>query len=803
MERLRHKILVYDGAMGTMLQKSGLKLNQCPESLNISHPEMLIDIHRAYVEAGADLIQTNTFGANRIKLSEFGMEHEVKRFNGAGIQLARKAAGRETMVVGDIGPLGKLIHPLGKMTFDQAYDVFYEQAKVLGDSGADLLAIETMSDLQEMRIALIAAKEATGLPIIAQMTFSEDMRTLTGTNPETTATVLESLGASVIGVNCGSGPKNMVPIIERMAKVTTAFLIAQPNAGLPQLINGNTVFQQTPDEMACYVKPFIQAGANIIGGCCGTTPDHIEAIASAAHSQIMTPKKEISYSKLASRSKIVCIGSTFPTQFIGERINPTARKKLARSIVQGDMSLVCEEARGQVKAGASILDVNMGVPNIDEAVVMTKAIEEIQRLVDVPIAIDSTKPEVLEAGLKAFIGKPLINSVNGHEESLEHILPLAKKYGASILGLTLDKNGIPRTANERLEVARHIVNRALKFGIARDDIFIDCLVLTAGAQQSLVIETIETLKLIKEALGVKTILGVSNVSHGLPHRELLNATYLAMALGNGLNLPILNPYHDDMINTMKAADVLNNRDIHGQYFIQWEPAETSAKSSTLAKSPKSSLDKSEKHAHPLFKGILEGDKDHIVGSIEAELALGQKPLDLINQYLIPALELVGKKYEEKIYFLPQLMLAAEAMKKAFLRLKMEMTSDRSIKKDTIVMATVKGDIHDIGKNIVSVMLENHGFNIIDLGKDVSTDLIIQTAVRENAKIIGLSALMTTTMPEMGRVMEDLRVLGKPIDVMIGGAVVNVEYAKSIGAHYSHDAVEAVALAKRLTRKISF
>lgn len=802
MERLRHKILVYDGAMGTILQKSGLKLNQCPESLNISHPEMIMGIHRAYVEAGADLIQTNTFGANRIKLSEFGMEHEVKRFNETGIQLARQAAGKDTLVVGDIGPLGKLIHPLGEMTFDQAYDVFYEQAKVLGDAGADLLAIETMSDLQEMRIALIAAKEAADLPIIAQMTFSADMRTLTGTDPETAVTVLESLGASIIGVNCGSGPKDMVPVIARMAKVSQAYLIAQPNAGLPQLINGKTVFQQTPEEMARYVKSFIEAGANIVGGCCGTTPDHIKVIARLAHSQHPASKNEIAYSKLASRSKIVCIGSTSPTQFIGERINPTARKKLAHSIVQGDMSLVCQEAQGQVKAGASILDVNMGVPNIEEAAVMIKAIESIQRLVDVPIAIDSTKPEVLEAGLKTFIGKPLINSVNGHEESLERILPLAKKYGASILGLTLDENGIPLTANKRLKVAQHIVNRALKLGIARDDIFIDCLVLTAGAQQSLVMETIKALKIVKEELGVKTVLGVSNVSYGLPHRELLNATYLAMALGNGLDLPILNPYQGNMIHTMRAADVLNNRDIHGQYFIQWEP-ETTINPVSFPESQKNSVKKLGEQYHPLFKGILEGDKEHIVRYIEAELTRGQKPLDLINQYLIPALELVGKKYEEKIYFLPQLMLAAETMKKAFLRLKVEMTPDKNEKKNTIVMATVKGDIHDIGKNIVSVILENHGFNIIDLGKDVSTDLIIQTAIRENAKIIGLSALMTTTMPEMARVTESLRVLGKPIEVMVGGAVVNAEYAKDIGAHYSHDAVEAVALAKRLARKISF
>jgi len=787
--------------MGTMLQQNGLSPRECPEQLNYLRPELITSIHEAYIKAGADFIQSNTFGANRIKLREFGLANEVQRINAAGVRLVKRAAqncSRDIFVVGDIGPLGKLIHPMGEITFDEAYEAFYEQAKALATAGAELIAIETMSDLQEIRIAVMAAREATGLPIIAQMTFQEDQRTLTGTDPETAATVLEALGVEIIGVNCGSGAENLLPVVKRMSQVTSAFIIAQPNAGVPLLINGQTVFRQQAAEMAAYVPKLVEAGANIIGGCCGTTPEHIKQLSLAVRNLKPQSKKPIDFSKLASRSKTVFIGSDYPTACVGERINPTARKKLAESIKQLDMQIVCREAREQVEAGASILDVNMGVPDIDEPAAMAKAVLEIQRTVDVPVAIDSNNPEAIEAALKCFTGKALINSCNGSRNSMEKILPLAKKYGAAILGLTLDDKGIPETAEARLNIARRIVNTALQYGIARENIFIDCLVLTAGAQQPMVMETIKALKMIKQELGVKTMLGISNVSHGMPNRDLINATFLAMALGNGLDLPIINPHSGNMINTLKAADLLTNHDKKGSYFINYVPRLNYANNSAHANTALPLAEPKDKIInHPLYDLILEGDREHIVEQINHSLSAGAKPLDIMNNYLIPALEEAGRKFESKEFFLPQLMMAAETMKRAFQRLKKEIPVQEKASQATIVIATVKGDIHDIGKNIVALMLENHGFNVIDLGKDVPTETIISAAVQHNARIIALSALMTTTMAEMKNVCQALKALEKNIEVMVGGAVVTQSYAQEIGAHYARDAVSAVALAKEL------
>lgn len=799
---LKEKILIFDGAMGTMLQQNGLTSQDCPEQLNYLRPDLITKIHESYIKAGADFIQSNTFGANRVKLGEFGLADEVQRINAAGIQLVKKAAqncGKGIFVVGNIGPLGKLIYPIGEIDFDEAYDIFFEQAQALAAAGADLIAVETMSDLQEIRIAVIAAREATGLPIIAQMTFQEDQRTLTGTDPETAATVLESLGTEIIGVNCGSGAENILPVVERMSQVTNAFIIAQPNAGLPLLINGQTVFKQNAVDMSSYVPKLVEAGANIIGGCCGTTPEHIQKLSLAAKNLKPKSKSQINFSKLASRSMTVFIGSDYPTACIGERINPTARKKLAESIKQLDMQMVCREAREQFEAGAPILDVNIGVPDIDEPTAMAKAVLEIQRTVDVPLAIDSNNAWAIEAALKNFAGKALINSCNGRRESMENIFPLAKKYGAAILGLTLDDKGIPDTASARLNIARRIVNTALKYGIAKENIFIDCLVLTAGAQQQAVMETIKALKMVKEELGVKTMLGVSNVSHGMPNRELINATFLAMALGNGLDLPIINPHSDNMMNTLKAADLLTNRDKNGSYFINYTPRFNKTNNSTNTALPRTGK-KDNSINHPLYDSILDGEKEHIVEHINHSLSEGIKPMDIMNKYLIPALEEAGRKYETKEFFLPQLMMAAESMKKAFQRLKNEITVQEDASKNTIVIATVKGDIHDIGKNIVALMLENHGFNVIDLGKDVPAETIVSAAVHHNAQIIALSALMTTTMAEMKNVCQAVKTMEINIDLMVGGAVVTKAYAQEIGAHFARDAVSAVALAKQLCGK---
>ncbi|HRY12297.1 MAG TPA: homocysteine S-methyltransferase family protein [Syntrophomonadaceae bacterium] len=824
---LRERILVLDGAMGTMLQQKGMMPGQCPELFGIEHPEVLQEIHQQYAEAGAEIIETNTFGANRFKLAEYGLEDRVEEINAEAVRLARAAAKNKALVAGCIGPTGRLLRPMGNVNFDDLYDAFAQQAAALERAGADLISIETMTDIGEMRAALIAAKQASRLPVIAHLTFESGGRTMTGTDPLTTVVILDALQPLAIGANCSGGALDLLPIIEVMGRHSRSFISVEPNAGLPRLVGDKTVFPALPEEMAEHALRLKDAGANLIGGCCGTTPQHIQSIAAVLKGMPAVRRQAAQLRGFASRSQVLLIGADQPLAVIGERINPTARKKLASDIKEGKMQLVVEEAKRQAGV-ASMLDVNMGVPGIDEPAAMNQAVAAIQAAVDIPLSLDSTNQRAIEEGLKSFVGRALINSTTGEDKSLDAVLPLAKKYGAAVLGLCLDENGIPDSAEGRMQVARKIYRRARECGLRDEDIFIDCLVKTASAEQVQVMETLSAVQQVKQEMGVGTVLGISNVSHGLPARDILNSTFLAMAWAAGLDLPILNPFDQRMMDVTRAAAVLLNRDEHCASFINYyknyssnslstggmrhpicercnipdqikdREAGTTTKNTANLPAAETATDDITVR---IQKAVMEGNSVIMEALIEEALQKGMPALDIVNQGLIPGIERAGELYEQKKYFLPQLMTAAEAMKKAFAFIKPFLSQEAATQHNgTIVMATVEGDIHDIGKNIVIVMLENYGFKVVDLGKDVPADKILEAARQEDADIIGLSALMTTTMPRMRDVIEGVKNLNLRSRVMVGGAVLNQEYADQIGADaYSADARAAVKTAQQLMR----
>jgi len=823
---LKERIVILDGAMGTMLQDKGMVPGECPELFGINNPQILGDIHYMYAQAGSDIIQTNTFGGNRLKLAEYGLEEQVVEINSQAIEIAKQNVKRNILVAASIGPTGKILKPVGNVSFDDLYEVFKEQAIICEKAGADLISIETMTDIGEMRAALIAVKSNTRLPVIAHMTFEDGERTMMGTDPLTALIILEALQPLAIGANCSGGSMELLPVIEKMGKYASVNLSVEPNAGIPRLVNGKTVFPDTPEEMAEYALRLRDAGANIIGGCCGSTPEHIKAIASTVKGLKPQKRQPGRVRAFASRSKHVLIGKDYPLAFIGERINPTARKPLAQDIRDSRMQMVVDEARKQCSSGAPMLDVNMGVPGIDEQEAMKKAIMAIQSAADVPVSIDSTNAAAIEEGLKTFVGRPLINSTTGEDKNLEIILPLAKKYGAAVLGLCLDENGIPGNAKGRVEIAKKIYRKARDFGLRDEDIYIDCLVQTASAEQGKAVETLTALQEVKAELKVGTVLGVSNISYGLPAREILNAAFLTMAWAAGLDLPIMNPFEEKMMDVTRAAAVLLKRDVNSIEFINkykdYKPG-GSNNSGTVRHSicehcniPKL-LQGEEKMVKPddstsmesckiensiyeqLKTAVLEGDTDNIenliLKALNEEKAV---PLEIINKALVPGIEKAGEYYGQKKYFLPQLIMASEAMKKAFAVIKPYLPRDSEKEKGVIIMATVEGDIHDIGKNIVCAMLQNYGFHIIDLGKDVKTEYIIEMAEKEKVDIVGLSALMTTTMPRMVDVIQGIKNRGLACKIMIGGAVLNQEYADSIGADaYAKDARSAVLTAQKL------
>lgn len=784
-------IHIFDGAMGTMLQEGGLKAGACPELMNLEHPDVVRKIHEAYIEAGATMIETNTFGASALKLDHYGLENRVAEINQAAVRIALEASQGRAKIVGSLGPTGRFIVPLGDLEFEEACQSFYEQAKALAEAGADYLIFETCIDIQEMRAGLLAAKDATKLPIICQLSYSEDGRSVTGTDPQTAAITLEALGADIIGVNCSLGPQELVPIVEALANNCSVPISVLPNAGMPRLENGRTIFPMEPDEFASWGTKLVAAGATYLGGCCGTTPAHIKALTEAVKDLSPAERKpRDNRLRLTSRSKTVIIDKDLPTTLIGERINPTGRKKLAEEIKNGSLFSVKREAIDQVRAGARLLDVNMGVGGIDQVKAMHDAIREVSQITDAPLAIDTSDTKSLEAGLRAYPGRALINSVSAEKERIDEFLPLAKKYGAAILCLPITEDGVAKTAEDRIDVVNGIIQEAKKHGLKDGDFLLDALVMTVSADQNACLEVLKTLRLYRTKFGYPATMGLSNISFGLPNRPLINSTFFAMCLAAGLDAPIMNPYDEKMQEALMASAVLLGKDPRGIDFSRNEANLKTPKKAATAKPVEGDVLAAIKQA------VIDGASESIAILTERAIREGHSSNEITEKALTAAMNDIGVDFGAGRVFLPQVLLSAEAMRASFQKIKELLPAQQEANKGTVVMATVKGDVHDLGKNIVSALLSNSGFNLIDLGKDVDADTIVRTALEKEADIVGLSALMTTTMTQIDKVVKALREAGSEARVIVGGAAVTEDYATSAGADaYANDGVSAVKIAK--------
>lgn len=788
-EILGRRILFFDGGMGTMLQKYGMKAGELPELLNITDPQLVCRIHDEYLAAGADIITTNTFGANPLKSDEMGAS--VDMIIAAAVGNARKsvnkAGGKERFVAFDIGPTGKLMEPIGDLSFDRAYEEFARIAKTAETAGADLAIIETMSDTLEAKAAVLAVKENTKLPVFLTMTFDETYKTLTGADVHVMSAMFEGLGMDCLGINCGLGPVQIAEMMEELSKISSIPIMAQPNAGLPQIVDGKTVYDVDPEQFGEECERIAKCGASVMGGCCGTTPDHIKALIErcGSYSPIVEEKD---FTVAASYSKAVYLDDR--PIIIGERINPTGKKKFKEALREGDVDYIVNEAFKQRDAGAHILDVNVGLPEIDECSMMERAVKAVSAAVNLPLQIDSSDPEVIERALRIYNGKPMVNSVNGKKESLDAILPIVAKYGGVLVGLCLDENGIPETAEERAAIAKRIADEAAKYGIKKKDLVMDTLTLTISAQQKESAETVKALHMIKTELGIKTVLGVSNISFGLPRREIVNSTFFALALYNGLDACIINPCADSMMNTYRAYRALACIDTDCADYIA---AYAGTKSETTVTRADAAAKPEEEKREKLFDIIVKGLRDQSYEETKALLKT-REPMDIINGILIPALDAVGKEFEAGTMFLPQLMMSAETVKNSFDAVK-EKIMEGGVPQESkgkIVVATVKGDIHDIGKNIVKVLLENYGYDVYDLGKDVPPEDIVNCMKENDIHLCGLSALMTTTVVSMEETIKAIRAAGLDAKVWVGGAVLTQEYADMIGADkYCKDALSSV------------
>ncbi len=808
MQAVKERVLVLDGAMGTMLQERGLKAGQSPEEMNLTAPEVVAGVHRAYLDAGADIIVTNTFGGTRAKLEHYGLEDQLARINAEAVRIAREVAGEKAYVAGSIGPTGRFVEPVGDMSFDEAAALFSEQARALIDAGCDLISLETFLDIKEIRAAVIAIRELSAdIPVIAMLTFEEKGRSVLGSPPEAAAITLEAVGASMIGSNCGLGVEGIYEILRAMRRVTALPLISQANAGLPVLRDGVTVFPGTPQEMTAYHDRLIELGVRVIGGCCGTTPAHIGAMKeglSGKQAPFRQPEGD-GTTWLSSRGAHAAIGAAHPAALIGERINPTGKKLYSQELRESKVSYIRREALEQTALGATLLDVNVGTPGIDEPAAMERAVFCITGAVQTPLVIDSSSPQALEAGLKAADGKVLVNSVNGEEKSLAAVLPLVKKYGAALVCLTLDDDGIPAEAAGRVAIAQKIASRAEAAGIRRSDLVVDCLTLTVSAEPKGALVALEAVRLVS-ALGLNTTLGVSNISFGLPCRPLISSTFFSMAIYAGLTSAIVNPKEAPMMAAWRSAMVLLGKDVNAAAYIDsyrgqvvGGTAQPSAERGGAA--PEAEEAGPEGIRGRLAKAVINGELEAVVALVEQALAEGLTPMEISTQALLVGLEEVGCRFGSGSFFLPQVMVSADTMKAAFARLKQELSGGGLESLGKILMATVEGDIHDIGKNILVTLLENNGFEVIDLGKNVPASRILEEARAHQVDAVGLSALMTTTMAQMDKVVTLLKAEGVRSFTMVGGAVVTQEYADEIGADlYAKDAMEAVARIKKLLAK---
>jgi len=778
------ELILLDGGMGTMLQAEGLPLGQLPEVWNVTRPDAVSAVQRRYAGAGSKVLYTNTFGANRYKAA--GCGYNVKELVAAGVRCARKAAeGFDGVRVAlDIGPTGRLLEPLGDLSFEEAYDVFREIVTAGAEAGADLIVIETMSDLGEMRAAVLAAKENCDLPVWATMTFEATGRTFLGVTVGAMALTLTGLGVDALGFNCSLGPKELLPLVEELRKWTSLPLILKPNAGLPDPATGK--YHITPEEFAAELSKAPEKGVTILGGCCGTTPAFIRAAAEALSGVRPAARSETIRGGVCGAAAAVALGGI---RVIGERINPTGKKRFQQALREGDIDYIVARGIEQQDAGADILDVNVGLPGLDEPALMRRTVRALQAAVDLPLQIDSSDPRAIEAGLRAYCGKAIVNSVNGKKEVLDAILPLCKKYGAAVVGLCMDENGIPQDWQGRVAIAKRILDAALSYGIRKEDVLIDCLTLTVSAQQEQAAETIAAVRAVKEELGLHTVLGVSNISFGLPARENITVSFLSQAMYAGLDLPIVNPNQSAVMDAIAAFRVLSGEDRDSEAYIR----RFANASADAVPAPKSGGEMSIGEA--IMRGLSGETAALTVKALEE-----MDELAAVDRLLIPALDRVGERYERQEIFLPQLMKAATAACAGFevIKTRIAKRGGASVSKGKIVLATVQGDIHDIGKNIVRVVLENYGYTVIDLGRDVPPQTVVETAVRENVRLVGLSALMTTTVTSMAETIAALRKSGHDCKIMVGGAVLTEEYAAEIGAdYYARDAKQGADIAKKV------
>ena len=779
---LYNGLVILDGAMGTVLQQRGLPPGGKPELLNFTNPGLLRSIYREYIEAGSQILCANTFGANALKLA--GTGYTVDQVVSAAVAVAKEAAAGTDMKVSlDLGPLGELLEPLGTLSFERAYGYFKEVAVAGEKAGADLVSIETMTDLYEAKAALLAVKENTSLPVLVTMSFEQSGRTFTGCTIPSMARTLEGLGADAVGLNCSLGPDLLAPLLKELCENTRLPVIAKPNAGLPDPATGK--YGMGPEEFVSALLPCLEAGVTIFGGCCGTSPDYIRALSKALEGKMPAPRTYRSTGFVCSAMTPCFLGEV---RVIGERVNPTGKKRLQQALLEQDLDYVLDLAVQQEDAGADILDVNVGHPGVDEAVLLPQAVKKIQSAVALPLQLDSTNPAALEAGLRVYNGKAAVNSVNGERAVLDRILPIVKKYGTSVVGLCLDENGIPQTAEGRVAIARRILDAALGYGIPAEDVWIDCLTLTVSAQQEQAAETLKAVRMVREELGLQVVLGVSNISFGLPNRAAVTRSFLTQALSAGLTLPILNPNQREIMDAVAAFRALSGEDAGCRDYIarfaNAAPAQTAP-----AANPALTLEDA------IARG-LEGD----AGRLAREALQNQDELSLVEQRLIPALDKVGADYEAGRAFLPQLLSAAQAAQAVFEAVKSSIAEKGGapVKKGKFVIATVKGDIHDIGKNIVRTVIENYGYDAVDLGRDVPPEAVLDAVKAQDIKLVGLSALMTTTLPAMEETIQLLKTLPDPPVVWVGGAVVTPEYAARMGAdYYAKDARQSVEIARKV------
>lgn len=839
---IEEKIVILDGAMGSNLQLAGMDQGVCPEAWILDHKEIVTQLQYDYLMAGSDILYAPTFTSNRVKLAEYDLDHRMEEINHSLVGISKEAvlryqkqSNRPVYVAGDITMTGEQLEPYGKLTLEELITIYKEQIQYLLEAGVDLLVVETMLSLQECRAALIAAKETCELPVMITLTFNEDGRTLFGTDPKTAIIVLQSLGADAVGVNCSVGPEKLCEVLEAMKPYAKVPLIAKPNAGLPQLLEGKTVFSLDPMGFAKECELFFDLGIQILGGCCGTTPEHIRLLASMAKSKEVAKVQAPRFWALTTERSTLEFDLEGRFLVVGERINPTGKKELQAQLREGNLDLVLDMANEQVEAGADILDVNMGMNGINEGDMMLKVLAELTQQVDLPLCIDSSHVDVIEAALRQYPGRALINSISLEKEKFERLLPIAKKYGAMFILLPLSEEGLPKDIEEKKDIIHTIYEAAKKLGMEREDIIVDGLVNTVGANELAAIQTIETIRHCKEDLGLATIVGLSNISFGLPERQFINSTFLAFAMQAGLTMAIANPSQDLLMNTAYAADLLRKREGASLRYIdrvtkrsitisssaissstissgtssehtvlktleeQTKQEKKSVKSGNNGQRSNQDQDNSQRKDTPIYEAVIKGNKRIILKLTEEALEQGLSASSILDTMLIPAINEVGRLFDVGTYFLPQLIASAETMKTAIDRLEPLLEENHQGKKSaTIVIATVKGDVHDIGKNLVALMLKNYGFNVIDLGKDVSAELIVETAKERDADIIALSALMTTTMLEMKNVIALRNQEGIRAKVIVGGAVVTKSYCEEIhGDGYSKDAQEAVSLVKGL------